>query len=71
MIFFTTLAGAAQGLLLALVGLDLASTAVPALLYETGALIVLVLGSVGLVAATFHLGHPLRAWRAVDRKSTV
>jgi DMSO reductase anchor subunit len=65
MIFFTTLAGAAQGLLLALVGLEIAGAAVPALAYVTGAIVVLVLGGIGLAAATFHLGHPLRAWRAV------
>jgi sulfite dehydrogenase (quinone) subunit SoeC len=64
MILFTTLAGAAQGLLLALVGLDLTRAAVPTLLYEAGAAIVLVMSAVGLAAATFHLGHPLRAWRA-------
>lgn len=64
MIFFTTLAGAAQGLLLALVGTEIAGSAAPTLLYEVGALMVLTLGAVGLAAATFHLGHPLRAWRA-------
>jgi sulfite dehydrogenase (quinone) subunit SoeC len=65
MIFFTTLAGAAQGLLLALVGLQLAAAAdTPAALYQHGALLVLGLGAVALVAATFHLGRPERAWRA-------
>jgi DMSO reductase anchor subunit len=33
--------------------------------YLAGAVIVLVLGAAGLFAAMFHLGHPLRAWRAV------
>jgi sulfite dehydrogenase (quinone) subunit SoeC len=65
MIFFTTLAGAAQGLLLALVGLEVSGAAVPSRLYEVGTLIVLALGVIGLAAATFHLGHPMRAWRAV------
>ncbi len=64
MIFFTTLAGAAQGLLLALVGLEISGASVPTLLYESGAALVLLLGGVGLAAAMFHLGHPLRAWRA-------
>jgi sulfite dehydrogenase (quinone) subunit SoeC len=70
MIFFTTLAGAAQGLLLALVGIELGATVgviVPApdkSLYLTGAAVVLLFGAIGLVAATFHLGHPLRAWRS-------
>ena len=71
MIFFTTLAGAAQGLMLALVGIDLAATiglVVPAPLtyfYLAGAGVVLLFCVVALAAATFHLGHPLRAWRAV------
>jgi len=68
MIFFTTLAGTAQGLLLALVGADVAAALglvdVPAALRTAGAAVVLVLGGIGLAAATFHLGHPLRAWRA-------
>jgi sulfite dehydrogenase (quinone) subunit SoeC len=70
MIFFTTLAGAAQGLLLALVGIDVAASlgrVVPgpgASLYVVGAAVVLLLCGIGLAAATFHLGHPLRAWRA-------
>jgi DMSO reductase anchor subunit len=70
MIFFTTLAGAAQGLMLALVGIDLAATVgliVPAphdYFLLAGAGLVLLLCAVALAAATFHLGHPLRAWRA-------
>jgi sulfite dehydrogenase (quinone) subunit SoeC len=64
MILFTTLAGAAQGLLLALVGMETTGAPAPTLLYEAGATIVLVLSAAGLAAATFHLGHPLRAWRA-------
>lgn len=69
MILFTTLAGAAQGLLLVLVALDLLRAAglvdVPAMLLLAGTATVLALSGAGLVAATFHLGHPLRAWRAV------
>ena len=68
MIFFTTLAGAAQGLLIALVGIDLAQAAgllqVPGALWLAGAVLVLALSGLGLVAATFHLGRPMRAWRA-------
>jgi sulfite dehydrogenase (quinone) subunit SoeC len=64
MIFFTTLAGAAQGLLLALVVLQLAQARVPTLLYASGAAIVLAMATAGLVAATFHLGRPARAWRS-------
>jgi sulfite dehydrogenase (quinone) subunit SoeC len=65
MILFTTLAGTAQGLLLALVGLERLLAPLPRTLALTGAALVLALGGIGLVAATFHLGHPLRAWRAV------
>jgi sulfite dehydrogenase (quinone) subunit SoeC len=68
MILFTTLAGAAQGLLLVLVGLDLAAAAglvaLPRTMLLAGAAIVLAFSGIGLVAASFHLGHPLRAWRA-------
>ena len=70
MIFFTTLAGAGQGLMLALVGLDLAaraglSTAPSPLSFVIGAGLVLLLCGVGLVASVFHLGRPMRAWRAM------
>jgi len=68
MVFFTTLTGAAQGLLIALFGIDVAATlgllSVPPTLFLGGAVAVLALAGVGLVAASFHLGHPLRAWRA-------
>ncbi len=76
MIFFTTLIGAAQGLMLALVGIDLAATVgliVPAPLsyfYLASAGLVLLLCACGLVAATFHLGQPLRGWRAAARWRT-
>lgn len=69
MILFTTLAGAAQGLLLVLVALDFlrrtGTVETPTLLFTTGAIAVLLLSASGLVAATFHLGRPLRAWRAM------
>lgn len=68
MIFFTTLAGAAQGLLLALVGIQLGMhwrlVQAPQALFTVGAGVVLVLSAIGLVAATFHLGRPARAWRS-------
>ena len=68
MILFTTLAGIAQGLLLALVGLDVASAwglaTLPDAMRYLGAAVVLILGAMGLAAATFHLGHPMRAWRS-------
>jgi sulfite dehydrogenase (quinone) subunit SoeC len=70
MIFFTTLVGAAQGLMLALVGIDIGATlgvldTVPHRYFQyAGAAVVLLLCIVGLAAATFHLGHPMRAWRA-------
>jgi sulfite dehydrogenase (quinone) subunit SoeC len=67
MIFFTTLAGAAQGLLVALVALEWASAGAPTQIYLSGAALVFALSSVALVAATFHLGHPMRAWRAVTQ----
>ena len=69
MIFFTTLAGAGQGLLLVLVMLDLlrrtGTVQAPTLLFIAGAAAVLVLSGCGLVAAVFHLGRPMRAWRAM------
>jgi sulfite dehydrogenase (quinone) subunit SoeC len=64
MILFTTITGAAQGLLLALVGLQVFTSDTPQAVYLVGAAVVLAMAAVGLVAASFHLGHPLRAWRA-------
>lgn len=59
-IFFTTLAGAGQGLVVALAIASLMGVAVqPATLWVAVALLV-----VALAASFFHLGHPLRAWRA-------
>lgn len=69
-IFFTTLAGAAQGLFLALYGTELAARwsggAVPvdSRFLALGSVVVVVLAGLGLVASFFHLGHPERAWRA-------
>jgi sulfite dehydrogenase (quinone) subunit SoeC len=69
MIFFTTLIGAAQGLLIALVGVDLfaaiGKVAAPSSSFMIGGgLLVLALCGIGLIAATFHLGRPMRGWRA-------
>src|SRR5512140_3567950 len=72
MVVFTTLAGAGQGVLIALqlaaaLGLG---TAPPATFFLAGAALVLLLCGGALVAATFHLGRPLRAWRAGARWRT-
>lgn len=69
-VFLTTLSGAAQGLLIALVGVETASclglvTAPSGVFYVIGAGLSVVLGGLGLIASFFHLGHPERAWRAV------
>ncbi|CAN7463892.1 dimethyl sulfoxide reductase anchor subunit [Trinickia sp. LjRoot230] len=71
-VLLTTACGAAQGLLIALVGVELGgrlgwSTAASAGsgFYVVGACAALVLGVAGLAASFFHLGHPERAWRAV------
>lgn len=72
-VFLTTLCGAAQGLLIALVGIEalvaagwLGGAVAPApAFYVAGASLVVVLGTLGLVASFFHLGHPERAWRAI------
>lgn len=67
-VFLTTLSGAAQGLLIALVGVEacarLGLIAAPAqMLFVAGAALSVVLGGLGLLASFFHLGHPERAWR--------
>ncbi|RKR38515.1 DmsC/YnfH family molybdoenzyme membrane anchor subunit [Paraburkholderia sp. BL17N1] len=69
-VFLTTLSGAAQGLLIALVGVETAAhlglLASPSgAFYITGAGVSVVLGGLGLIASFFHLGHPERAWRAI------
>lgn len=69
-IFLTTLIGAAQGLLLALFGIELAGLwglQVPrsgSSFYTMGAATALVLSGVGLASSFFHLGRPERAWRS-------
>ncbi|MGF6771790.1 DMSO reductase anchor subunit [Paraburkholderia sp. GAS199] len=69
-VFLTTLSGAAQGLLMALVGVETAAhwgllASPEAAFYIAGAAVAVVLGGLGLIASFFHLGHPERAWRAI------
>jgi hypothetical protein len=64
-IFFTTLAGMAQGLLFFIALSNLYSQATPSAFLTNLALpVAFVLLALGLVASFFHLGHPERAWRA-------
>lgn len=62
-VFFTTLAGASQGLFLALFAIEAAGTPARSL-FVAGGLLALLLGVAGLVASFFHLGRPERGWRA-------
>ena len=62
-ILFTTLAGAGQGLFLALVAAEALDEA-PAEFLVSGAVLALGLLAAGLAASFFHLGHPERAWRS-------
>ncbi len=64
-LFFTTLAGAAQGLLVALALARIAGIAADGnfVLRAVGLGVVLLLA--GLAASFLHLGHKMRAWRAV------
>lgn len=70
-IFFTTASGAGYGLL-ALMGLFGALGLLPEDRWLGGVGLVLALGLVtaGLLASTFHLGHPERAWRALSQWKT-
>jgi DMSO reductase anchor subunit len=64
-IFFTTLAGMAQGLLFFLALSNLFSQATPnAFLTDLALPVAFSLLALGLLASFFHLGHPERAWRA-------
>lgn len=64
-LFFTTLAGAAQGLLVALALAQIAGVATDSnlVLRAVGLGVALLLA--GLAASFLHLGHKMRAWRAV------
>jgi DMSO reductase anchor subunit len=68
-LLLTTLIGAAQGLLMTLVGVEIATTASPPeglhSFLIAGCLLALLLSGLGLLASFFHLGHPERAWRAM------
>jgi DMSO reductase anchor subunit len=69
-LLLTTLTGAGQGLLLALVAVDVAARLDPSSPDATAFLVAgsglsLLLSGLGLVASFFHLGHPERAWRAM------
>ncbi len=64
-ILFTTLAGAAQGLVVAIAVAGLAGAALPPTFVLTSLGVAFVVLMLGLVASTFHLGRPERAWRAV------
>lgn len=70
-IFFTTSSGAGYGLL-ALLGLMGALGIAPATqsFAIISMLIALTLITFGLLASTFHLGHPERAWRALSQWRT-
>jgi len=61
-ISFTTLLGAAQGLIVALGLMRLMGMQISGLIALLGIAIVLLI--VSLAASFFHLGHPERAWRA-------
>lgn len=67
-IFFTTCSGAGYGLL-ALMGIYGASDLLPAdrWMGVIGLGFALTLVTIGLLASTFHLGHPERAWRALTQ----
>jgi sulfite dehydrogenase (quinone) subunit SoeC len=69
-VFLTTLTGAAQGLFLALLLVQLlagyGALAMPSAgFFSAGAALSVLLAVLGLGASFFHLGHPERAWRAV------
>ena len=61
-VFLTTLIGAGQGLLLALLPAE-AAAAADARFFVFGAMMTAMLGALGLLASFFHLGRPERAWR--------
>jgi DMSO reductase anchor subunit len=63
-VIFTTLIGAAQGLVVALAIAELGGAGLPRsfLFSALGVALVMLLG--GLAASSFHLGRPERAWRA-------
>ncbi len=80
-IFFTSLSGAGYGVL-ALIGVMLASPGARLLVRNnepvasmllplvSALLLALVLVTIGLLSSTFHLGKPMRAWRAFSQWRT-
>ena len=64
-IVFTTAAGAAQGLVVALALAILAGVPIAVSFVRAGLVVALALLVAGLVASFLHLGRPARAWRAV------
>ena len=64
-ISFTTVAGAGQGLVVALACATLAGTPVASSFLALSLMVAVVLLGLGLLASFFHLGHPERAWRAM------
>ena len=67
-IFFTTATGAGYGLLFLSVLTAIAGRAPPGPVFPVASLaIALSLITGGLLASTFHLGHPERAWRALTQ----
>ena len=66
LILFTSMAGMAQGAIVSLAMLNSGSDQLPSELlnvYLFPLILALLFG--GLLASTFHLGHPERAWRAI------
>ncbi len=68
-IFFTTLSGAGYGLL-AWLAIASLGDGLPARVRVVATLLALVLASAGLLASFWHLGKPLRAWRAFSQWRT-
>jgi DMSO reductase anchor subunit len=64
-LFFTTLAGAAQGLLVALALAQIGGVSIDSGFLLQAIALGLVLLTAGLASSFLHLGHKLRAWRAV------
>ena len=64
-LFFTTLAGAGQGLVFCLALLSLCGVPMMPGYLSTSLVVAEALLVGGLVASFFHLGHKMRAWRAV------
>ncbi len=63
-VVFTPLAGAAQGLVVALALALLGGVAMGAAFVRAGLLVAIVLLVAGLASSFLHLGRPMRAWRA-------